>query len=108
MQLSAGVFSAFYFLHNAYTCFERIESAAKACYDQTESMIEEQQQSLYAPNHLNFVIKEVLAPLSYTGLTIWEQTAQTKQDARATKQERTKLDTLYATVEENSKLTRKL
>lgn len=108
LMLSAGVFSAFYFLHNAYTCFERIESAAKACYDQTENMIQEQQQSLYTPNYLNFVIKGVLAPLSYTGLTIWEQTAQTKQDARAAKQERIKLDTLYATVEENSKLSSKL
>lgn len=103
-MLSVGACAAFYFFQCAIASFERIEGATDHCSDLFKTMIENQEESVYAPNNLNFIIKGVLAPIVYTGVTIREQMAPTVSELSDASDARKNLDREYAAVEQRALL----
>ena len=104
-MLGIGACAAFYFLQSAVTSFERIAGAASHCENLFEDMIKKQEDEIYAPNNLNFIIKGVLAPIAYAGVTVHEQTASTDDEARSAAKVRKQLDSEYASAEQLYTLT---
>jgi len=105
VMLGIGACAAFYFLQSAVTSFERIAGAASHCENLFEDMIKKQEDKIYAPNNLNFIIKGVLAPIAYAGVTVHEQTASTDDEARSAAKVRKQLDSEYASAEQLYTLT---
>ncbi|MCX7091346.1 MAG: hypothetical protein NTU48_07855 [Legionellales bacterium] len=104
VMLGIGACATFYFLQSAVTSFERIAGAASRCENLFNEMIKDQIEETYAPNNLNFIIKGVLAPIAYAGVTVQEQTASTDDEARSAAKVRKELDSEYASAEERSSL----
>jgi hypothetical protein len=91
-MLGIGACAVFYFFQTAVTSFQSIEHAAHYFENLFKIMIKRKEEETYAPNHLNFIIKGVLFPIAYAGLTAWEQIAPTENETKAAAEQRAELD----------------
>lgn len=90
-MLGIGACAVFYFLQAAVTSFESIENAVDNCKDLFNKMLEKHEKEHkehYELNNLNFIIKGVLFPIAYAGVTAWEQIAATENEVQEAAAER--------------------
>lgn len=103
-MLTAGACTAYYFIQSAIESFNQIETAANNCEQLCLKMTREQEENLYSPNNLNFIIKGIMAPITYTGVTVREQMQTCEAEAQATRAERKRIDNQYQEIENRSSI----
>lgn len=103
-MLTAGACTAYYFIQSAIESFNQIETAANNCEQLCLKMTQEQEENLYSPNNLNFIIKGIMAPITYTGVTVREQMQTCEAEAQATRAERKRIDDQYHEIEKRSSI----
>lgn len=98
-MLTAGACTAYYFIQCAIVSFNQIEAAVSRCEILFQTMVDQQTANLYSPNHLNFIIKGIMAPIVYTGVTVREQLQAVEEDVISTKQERQSFNRQFEEIE---------
>lgn len=97
-------YSSYWFFQNSINAFQHLNAEVRRCNTITKDMINHQTGNIYTPNNLNFIIKSVLAPIDYMGVSIQEQLAFTDATARISQENRQRLDILFDLVDKSSEL----
>lgn len=102
LLLTAAGYSSYWFLQNAANAFTHLAEEVRRCNTITKNLINHQTGNIYTPNNLNFIIKSVLAPIDYMGVTVQEQMSPTDKAYQNSQENRLQLDLLFRLVDQSS------
>ena len=94
-MLAVAGYGAYLFFQSALKSYKDIAASTEACIDIVKNMSEDQASALLQDNNLNFIIRSIVAPVAYLGVTISEHEAFTKEEQEINDQERKKLDQVF-------------